>query len=500
MGTARITGEIVNYSDFTSTVYDSTSTVYISESWDSTLFINNVHYPITGGMKTFEARLQKDGTFSFEIPLECSIGTGIVFDDYFVALNLTPDEEVYLRINLSNGQMKIETIEPSSKFSSDSEKMLPEIDFLISEGKSRRIIPINKPLGERTLNDYTWLIVECLNNLKKQIDSIPDLSRESRKFLFNYIKMIDLSIFMDYKITTSGYGKDSIPPKLDISYYQFLKDYDLNNSDCLYIINYLNVLQRILSNEIFAIPPIEDTPVKEWLGGVKKTMADLVDFDKGMFYDLLASNAYSRQFNNEARPLSKKQIENIKTYWKDGDIAKILLQKNGEIEKLAGANAHLNIHETETQPDGQPMETYSEKDKNLPKGKLIDSIVAKYRGKVVMVDFWATWCGPCLMAMQEMRPLKKELIEKGVVFVYITNRSFPKPEWREKITGIGGEQYYLGRDGEWESISYSKKYGFDYIPTYLIFDAEGNLKHKLTSYPGNEAMKKIISETLSGSK
>jgi thioredoxin-related protein len=101
-----------------------------------------------------------------------------------------------------------------------------------------------------------------------------------------------------------------------------------------------------------------------------------------------------------------------------------------------------------------------------------------------------------MKAMQEMRPLKKELTDRGAVFVYLTDTSSPQSLWKEKIPGIGGEHYYLNGD-EWKSISYSEKYGFQYIPTYFIFDAEGNLKSKLTGYPGNDEFRKLIDELLS---
>mgnify|MGYP003463977308 CR=1 FL=1 len=44
-------------------------------------------------------------------------------------------------------------------------------------------------------------------------------------------------------------------------------------------------------------------------------------------------NAYGRQLIDEAKPLTEKQKKNIAEYWKDGEIAKILLRKNGLIAK-----------------------------------------------------------------------------------------------------------------------------------------------------------------------
>ena len=212
---------------------------------------------------------------------------------------------------------------------------------------------------------------------------------------------------------------------------------------------------------------------------VKATLSELLGFDKGLFYDMLAANSYARQFYPELKPLSDKQIENIKCYFsgKKGEFAKILLRKNDEIIRLAAKKEPLVVNET-------PV---------VSKEKLMDAIVSKYKGKVMVVDFWATWCGPCLEAMKKYIEVKSELQGKNVVFVYITGTSSPKKRWKEQINAIGGEHYYLSAD---EKDYLMEKFDFEGIPSYVIFDAKGKLCHKFTGYPGNEAMQKMIENLL----
>jgi thiol-disulfide isomerase/thioredoxin len=129
----------------------------------------------------------------------------------------------------------------------------------------------------------------------------------------------------------------------------------------------------------------------------------------------------------------------------------------------------------------------------VAKEKVLSAIVSKYKGKVVFVDFWATWCGPCHAAMKQMLPLKQELRDKNIVFVYITGETSPQDLFEKHRQGIDGEHYYLTND-QWNFILESIP--SDGIPTYLIYDTKGVLKHKSTGYPGNEEMRRMIEELL----
>lgn len=120
--------------------------------------------------------------------------------------------------------------------------------------------------------------------------------------------------------------------------------------------------------------------------------------------------------------------------------------------------------------------------------KVLDAIVAQYKGKPVFVDFWATWCGPCLNAMKTIKPIKPEMKEKGVVSIYISGVTSPKTKWLTMLPDIGGIHYYL-TDDEWKTLR--EKYDIKGIPTYMIFDKNGKKAFEATGYPGND---KILEE------
>lgn len=110
-------------------------------------------------------------------------------------------------------------------------------------------------------------------------------------------------------------------------------------------------------------------------------------------------------------------------------------------------------------------------------GKKID-VQKDLKGKVVVIDFWATWCGPCVGEMPHMKELYAKFKDKGVEFVGV---SLDAPEAEGGLTklkefvaknDITWPQYYQGNG--WNS-DFSRSWGILSIPRVFILDAEGTL-------------------------
>ena len=95
----------------------------------------------------------------------------------------------------------------------------------------------------------------------------------------------------------------------------------------------------------------------------------------------------------------------------------------------------------------------------------------KYRGKVVLVDFWATWCGPCLREMPHVRELYDRLHDKGFEIVGV---SLDKDA--EALSTFLEENQL-----PWETLAgdetqeLAEKYSIRGIPTMMVVDKEGKI-------------------------
>ena len=463
-----------------------TGTIIRPEGHDSdeTSVNITVPHPISGEYVRYKAIVDQSGKFSIDVDIET--------DSAMIGLNtsLNPEKAFLVKVghagltNIdiayeSNGDLKSVGIHPYRNHY-DLTQGFDVVNKMIAYRPKRAAQPLYEKSTDYFFNYVKMVLGERLEIVRK--DSL--LSNELKSILAK-----DFGLFMysghvfDYEsemklnyrnINNDESGQPDIQ-KIDRTYYRFLKDMKLNDLEYLQCFSLVEFQMKILQNETIGLPLIEESDIASWIADTKHILGDLLGFKDGPYYDILAANAYARQLNEEVRPLSKKQKEHIARYWKNGEVAKILLRKNLQVEELDKFKTPTIVHDISS----------------VPAEKVLETIVAKHKNKVVLVDLWATWCAPCLDAMQQFRTAKTSFQDKDVAFVYLSNRSSPRKLWEEKIKGIGGEQYYL-TDAQWEYVM--DHFGFEAIPSYVIYDSAGSLVQKFTGFPGSGTMAGMIDE------
>jgi len=97
--------------------------------------------------------------------------------------------------------------------------------------------------------------------------------------------------------------------------------------------------------------------------------------------------------------------------------------------------------------------------------------LAQYRGKVVYLDFWASWCAPCLKAIPEIEAMRKEIGGKGFAVVAVNLDTSTKKALRfleKHPVGYPSASDPKGR--------LPKQYGVDTMPTSYVIDGEGVIR------------------------
>ncbi len=212
-----------------------------------------------------------------------------------------------------------------------------------------------------------------------------------------------------------------------------------------------------------------------------KNLKSLLNISTGLATDIFTSQDLCRTIVSEYSPMTDEHIKwhtdalttpFIKKYIKDSNERTIATV---EANKLKAGNALKEMPTVEND------------------SLLFDAIMAKYKGKVVYVDFWATWCGPCRSGIKKIAPLKEEMANDDVVFVYLSAHSSPQGAYMNMIPEIKGEHYKTTR-AQWEVLC--KQFDVSGIPHYTLVDKEGKVVKNNFRLHDNEAIKNLIKKYL----
>lgn len=124
-----------------------------------------------------------------------------------------------------------------------------------------------------------------------------------------------------------------------------------------------------------------------------------------------------------------------------------------------------------------------------------DISLSDFKGKVVLVDVWATWCGPCIAQIPHLKTLEKKYEGKDVVFMGVSvDEQKDYEKWKEflKKEELHGVQLFAG--GFKSDIA--KFYNINAIPRFMLFDKSGNLVSKDAPRPSDAELSILIDNEL----
>ena len=404
--------------------------------------------------------LADDGTATAEIPLrmtrEVSVGVSGVAGGPLV---IAPGQEIALLMNIGEGNnrplaMKGFLAKTNMDLNEEFVKLLPKDAQVIRyEGLSQCDTPekrlawlkdeFDKKIAEVKASDYTTAAKDLLC-----MEAEGEFVEWSRFFGGNYTNLM---------MTT---GKARIASQKD--YSNLLRANDsllvLSEAEKAYSYQYLDKPTSPCSDRFWTLPLSQ-------LDKDFSTRAPWLNELQTVYF----------MFSTD-----EKEWDGLMAQMKYEDCKNVVTDYQKEQERLA-------------QELAQKESIFFKKFDEVKPENILQTILDRYKGKAVLIDMWATWCGPCRAGHKAMAPMKEQMKGQNVQFVYITSPSSPMSTWQEMIKEIDGDHYYLTP----EQYSYIlAKYESSGIPTYAVYNTQGEQTYKVIGFPGNEEIRKRLEEAM----
>lgn len=120
--------------------------------------------------------------------------------------------------------------------------------------------------------------------------------------------------------------------------------------------------------------------------------------------------------------------------------------------------------------------------------------LSDYKGSYIMIDVWASWCGPCKQEMPHFAEIIKQYSNKNIKFISISVDA-NKKKWENYIKkeDIGSIQL---RDPDNIRSKYLEKFGISRIPRFIIIDPNGKVVKSDAPRPSNPKLKTLLNKLL----
>lgn len=123
----------------------------------------------------------------------------------------------------------------------------------------------------------------------------------------------------------------------------------------------------------------------------------------------------------------------------------------------------------------------------------IHQVMQQYQGKIVLIDFWASWCRDCLLALPKVEQLKNDF--PTLEFVYFSlDRTFD--QWKRGLEkhGIADRKTYWFDEG-WKN-KFNNYIDLNWVPRFILVDKTGKIAHYYSISPDDPELRAKIQELI----
>lgn len=315
--------------------------------------------------------------------------------------------------------------------------------------------------------DSFLLAIDSIENMK--LDYIADFGISDEYFIA-HTKLASKWDIASKKMNYPSYHKyltknDSF--QVSDAYYSFQDDLNINDTSLIKMRpfkGYVNWVAKKLTSEIYEQKKSDSIDYYD-ANIIAIDSLPLVDAVKEMLLFDLITNYYSY--------LKPEKVVYITTKWKTTNPSDEHIQK---VDELVAKWSKIAA--------GQPAPGFTYVNLEGDSVSLSD-----FRGKLVYIDVWATWCGPCIAEHPSMEKLQEKFKEDDVIFIAVSTDRSQEP-WKKMVAekGLGG--IHLWAPNAWKA-SIMQDYMIRGIPRFILIDKEGNIVDANAKRPSGKIAEQI---------
>lgn len=366
-----------------------------------------------------------------------------------------------------------------------SNKNASKNDYLNYE---RERLIANKAPQQKTMYEIyrnPILIVHGMEDVNKLSEIQKRYYASARNFLNNEILFLDSCMWLKtMSACTYNFFRDKFTYQLaDIDFQQ-----NRLRADSLNVILKLNKQKKISTSYSYFLPLLEDVARDSIFKKAKiLKYKNGNDIDYRDIYDKTSNWTAINDFYRKL--LLFEYLKQIGETFSTTDLGKYLskfISFSDDTSLIRKIKNEFLIFDTLNNGDS----LYLRDAKNTKKS--LHEILSANKGKVIYIDFWASWCIPCREEMRYAEKLRNTFKNKNIVYIYLSidksKSAWIKASIEENLNKTQNNYIVTNTD----SSKFMKSIKLESIPRYLIYDRYGTLVYKDAPSPSSKALPDIL--------